>query len=60
MAVKQKVSLAWGLIAVTERTFVARHVTLCIGYLWIVVSDIKCCLWVEKHEEKRWDYSRKI
>jgi hypothetical protein len=30
---------------VTGRAFVARHVTVCIGYLWVVMSDIKCCLW---------------
>jgi hypothetical protein len=45
MAVMQNNSLAYGLLAVTGRTFVARPVTLCIAYLWVVMSDIKCCLW---------------
>jgi len=47
-------------MAVTERTFVVRHVMLCVGYLWVVISDIKCCLWVKKHEQKHWGYSRQI
>jgi hypothetical protein len=55
MAVMQKIPLAKGLIAATERTFLARHVTLRIDYLWVVMSDIKCCLTVNKHKQKHFD-----